>query len=686
MPTRYIGPFAHPRPANDETRNVKKFPRLLPMLLLSLLSSPIATAKDAPSQDNASKYDPLQLFAPFDYPQAVNRYRSADGMPGPDYWQNRADYAIHATLDPQAKTLGGDETITYTNSSPGALGYLWLQLDQNRYTADARANFSGDEAPKPDEYTDGARIALVEVLADGKAQPAHYTISDTRMRIDLPQPVAARGGQVRVRIVWSQTVPGEFGGRTDWFATKNGDVFEMAQWYPRLCVYDDLHGWDTEPFLNNEFYLEYGNFDYRITVPSDMVVVGSGELVNPQGVLTKAEQERLAQARQSEKTVFIRTPQEVTDPPSRPKQGGTLTWHFKMQNTRDVSFGASKAYVWDAARIDLPGGKTALAMSTYPVESIEPKDGWQRSTEYVKATVEYFSKQLGVDYPWPNAIAEAGVAGGMEYPGIVFDSWKATGKSLYWVTAHEVGHTWFPMIVGSDERRDAWMDEGFNTFVDVLAADAFNHGEYAPKRDSEYAPKGGNPVDGILPLLADPGAPPILTRADAIREKYRHPLTYFKSALGLMLLRNVIIGPQLFDQAFAQYTQAWAFRHPSPSDFFRLMESASGEDLGWFWREWYRNNWKLDLAVTGVKYIDNDPAKGALVTVANLDRMAFPATLLVNYADGSSVRVHVPVETWMQHASYDVAVPGAKRIASATIDPDHQLPDDDRANNAFNVK
>jgi aminopeptidase N len=274
----------------------------------------------------------------------------------------------------------------------------------------------------------------------------------------------------------------------------------------------------------------------------------------------------------------------------------------------------------------------------------------------------------------------------MEYPGIVFDWWKATGKGLYSVTAHEFGHEWFPMIVGSNERRAAWMDEGFNTFIDVYADEAFNHGEFAPKRDSEYAPKGGNPVDEIQGVLNDPDAPPIMTIADAIKEKYRHPITYYKAALGMVLLREQILGPERFDAAFRQYIHAWAYKHPSPADFFRAMDSAGGEDLSWFWRGWFEHNWKLDLAVEGVKYVDDDPAKGALVTVANLDQLVMPATLQVTYADDSTQRVRVPVETWQQHHRFDVVVAGSRRVKSATIDPDHAIPDNNRGNDTWSVK
>ncbi|MBM7125327.1 M1 family aminopeptidase [Dyella flava] len=659
---------------------MKTFPMLCGAVLSALcLSASMVSATDAPQ----AGYNPFETFAPFVYPQPATAYRSASGKPGPLFWQNRADYQIKATLDPDTRKLTADEVITYANHSPDDLDVLWLQVEQNRYLKDARGAFGAGHFPK--EFTDGEHIASVAVEgADGKLQKAGWVISDTRMQISLPQPLKARDGKVRVHISYSYTVPGEFGGRTDVNPTKNGDIFEIAQWYPRMCVYDDLRGWNTDPYLNNEFYLEYGDYDYSVTVPWNMIVVGAGELLNPQDVLTKTEMQRLDQARHSDTTVMIRSADEVNDPNSRPKQSGTLTWHFRIQNSRDAVFGASKAYIWDAARINLPNGKTALAESAYPVESAG-NGAWGRATEYVKASTEYFSRQW-YPYPYPVAINEAGSAGGMEYPSITFDSKEAKGSDLHALIAHEIGHTWFPMIVGTDERRNAWMDEGFNTFIDVYEADNFNHGEYAPKRDPEYAPGHGNPADEIVKVLTDPDAPPLLTRADEIQEKYRHPVTYFKSAYGLILLREQIIGPERFDPAFRKYIQTWAYKHPSPSDFFRFMESETGEDLSWFWRGWYEYNWKLDLAVQNVTASDGDWRKGAEVTVANLDKLVMPSTLEVVYTDGSKQDVRVPVETWMQHRSFVIHVDGNKPVKSATIDPQHVIPDVDRSNNTFTVK
>lgn len=646
---------------------------------VTLLLAAAATAAPASAP---AKFDPLQTFAPYSYPQPATAYRSASGKPGPLFWQNRADYTIQATLDPATRELRGSEVISYANHSPDALDVLWLQLDQNRYRRDARGAFT---SKFPTEFTDGYRIATVELEdAHGKRQPVPWLVSDTRMQVQLPTPLQGNGGTLRLHVAWSYTVPGEFGGRTDVNPSQNGEIFEIAQWYPRMAVYDDLRGWDTAPYLNSEFYLEYGDFDYSITVPSGMIVAGSGELVNPQDVLTSTERERLEQARRSDATVMIRTPEEVTQPSSRPKQGGTLTWHFRMQDTRDVAFGASKAFVWDAARINLPQGKTALAMSVYPVES-GGKDAWGRATEYLKAATEYFSRQW-YPYPWPVAINEAGTAGGMEYPGITFDHKLAKGSKLHMVIAHEIGHSWFPMIVGSNERRDAWMDEGFNTFIDVYEDNAFNNGEYAPKRDSEYAPGGGNPADEIAKVIADPAAPTLLNGADMVAEKYRHPMSYFKSAFGLVLLREQIIGPERFDPALRRYIATWAFKHPSPSDFFRFMESETGEDLGWFWRGWYEHNWQFDMAVRKIAPIDGRWSHGAEVTLANLDQLVLPTTLRLTYADGSTQDLRVPVETWQQHREYVVRVAGTQKVVSATLDPLHALPEADRSNDTLKVK
>ena len=634
------------------------------------LVATVLLAAGAGAQDRPSSYQPRETFAPFDMGQPVNRYRAGNGLPGPDYWQNEADYTIHAALDPAARTIAGSVDIRYANNSPDTLDVLWLQLDQNLYRVGSRCGLALGGVPRGS--TEGMTLDAVSVEVDGHTAPVAPLVTDARAQLRLAAPLPA-GGKATVHLRYHYVVPAEsFGGRTGWLTSKAGDIFSIAQWYPRMAVYDDLRGWDTLPYLAQEFYLEYGDFDYWLTVPSDMLVAGSGELQNPQEVLTAAERAALALARTSDATVPIRAPTDIADPATRPKRGGTLTWHYRMANTRDVAWSASAAFAWDAARINLPGGKSSLAMSFYPPES-RGRDRWGRSTEYLKDAVERFSARW-FPYPWPAAVNVAGPAAGMEYPGIVFDGIDDAGKTLFWITAHEIGHSWFPMIVGFDERRHAWMDEGFNTFIDIYESDEFNRGEYAPKRDSEFAPGGGNPADEILPVLADPNAPPILSRSDTVTEKYRHPVTYFKSALGLKLLREEILGPDRFDPAFRRFIAAWAFRHPKPADFFRAMESDAGEDLSWWWRGWYAENWQMDLAVTG---IERATTGETLVRVQARDKLVMPATLRVTYAGGRTTDLKLPAETFIRQPTTLIPVP-AGQVVRAELDPDHHLPDRDR--------
>ena len=419
----------------------------------------------------ASVFKPQELFAQDLFTKSGNEIRSANGAPGPKYWQNRADYILSASIDTITNLLTGTETIKYTNNSPDELQSLWLQVDQDIYREDARSNFYSSNTRRSKStvgaHTDGYQFKDVTIEYKGKTRKAEYILSDTRMQIRLPEALPTKE-KINIRIQYHYAIPGTFGGRTDYFETKNGRIYEIAQWYPRMCVYDDLQGWNTLPYLGSgEFYCEYGDFDYLISVPKGMIVAGSGELQNEVDVLSVQQRERLALAKKSDKTVMIRTINEVNDAAAGNSNSGMKTWHFKMFNTRDVAFGASKAYVWDAAKVNLPGGKESLAMSVYAVE-VAGDNAWNRATEYLKKSLEYFSEKWFV-YPYPVAINEAGKAGGMEYPGIVFDPLDSKEADLYSVTAHEIGHNWFSMIVGSNERGFAFMDEGFNTFIDICS-------------------------------------------------------------------------------------------------------------------------------------------------------------------------------------------------------------------------
>ena len=650
---------------------------------LALICSAALAQKVSSAETNSTPYDPRLTFAPLTLPEPVNAYRSSNGAPGPQYWQNEADYELHATLDTAKKTLTATETIAYVNNSPDALPSLWIQLEQNLYRSDSRGMIvnggmlrSSRAGATPEKTTtEGFVLKSVEVRVGGHTSKADYLVNDTRMQIRLSEPLKARGGKLEVHIDYSYEIPGTWGGRTSWGAVKDGEIYDIAQWYPRMAVYDDLRGWDALPYIGSEFYLEYGNFDYYLTVPAEMIVAGSGELVNPKEVLTPEEIARLQQARGSDKTVYIRTPAEALAKAGRPKQGGTLTWHFHMDQTRDVVWSASQEFVWDAARMNLPGGKTALAMSVYPPEGVGP-DAWDMSTAYTKDTIERFSKHW-YTYPWPTAVSIGGFTSGMEYPGVVFDGFTLKGKDFFWLTAHEFGHSWFPMIVGSNERRHAFMDEGFNTFIDIEESATYDGGKYGPKRDSEYS-AGGEPPDMILKVLDNPQAPTLMAPADSYSFQLGHPVSYFKGAYGMVLLREQILGPDRFDWALQKYIRDWAYKHPSPSDFFREMQSESGEDLSWFWRGWYLENWKYDVALEKID--------GASVTLSNRGQLVLPTTVEATFKDGSKTRVLLPVEAWLSKGTYVWTPRADASIAMVVVDPDHVLPDDDRSNNEMKAE
>jgi len=624
-----------------------------------------------------STYNHTEAFAPNFYPQSGNEYRSADGQPGPKYWQNSANYKIAATLDTVKHSVTGEVEITYTNNSPNSLKFVWLQLDQNIYKATSRGSATTTQAggrwanPK---FTQGQTIKSIVVETGGKKAIPQVTETDTRLQLWLPQPLPT-GGVATISMAFDFVIPERGTDRMGQLGTKNGIVYEVAQWFPRMAVYDDIQGWNTLPYLGaGEFFLEYGNFDVAITAPANLIVVGSGELVNEKEVLTQAQQTRLNTARNSDKTVTIRGADEVTDPKSRPG-AKNLTWKFKLQNARDVAWAASRSFVWDAAKINLPSGKKALAMSAYPVESIK-KDGWQRSTEMVKASIEHYSNKW-FEYPYPAAINVAGSVGGMEYPGIVFCSYSATGAGLWGVTDHEFGHTWFPMIVGSNERKYAWMDEGFNTFINIFSTKEFNKGEF----DAYPAD-----VTGLTPYVFGKDVDALFTTPDVVQQASLGATAYDKPAVMLYTLRQVVLGEDRFDAAFKEYISRWAYKHPTPWDFFHTIENVSGEDLSWFWKGWVFNNWKLDVAVKDVKYNDGKPENGASVSIENNAQMVMPVPVLVREANGKEHRFTLPVEVWQRGANWSFTVPTTSRITELVLDPDKLLPDTNRTNNTGNKK
>ena len=626
------------------------------------------------------KYDPNVLFSPLFYSSSVNEYRAANGEPGPKYWQNKASYQINASLDDVKNEITGSVTITYTNNSPHALSFLWLQLDQNLYDLTSRGHLKVPALTRSrygdinTTFNGGYKLKDVKILSSDKkisASNAKTVIADTRMQIILPAPLTANGGTIKFKIDYSYLVPKEGSDRTGILSTKNGDIYAIAQWYPRMCVFDDLEGWNTLPYLGGgEFYLEYGDFDFSINAPANHIVVASGELQNPAEVLTAKQLKLYTQAKQSDKTVIIRSVDEINEPSSRP-QKARLTWHYKISNARDVAWASSKAFIWDAARINLPSGKKSLAISVYPEES-KGDSAYGRSTEYIKGSIENYSKRW-FEFPYKTATNVATNISGMEYPGIIFCGFRSRRAGLFGVIDHEFGHTWFPMIVGSNERKYGWMDEGFNTFINSLAPGDFNNGEYK---------RSGN-MSGIGRFLYGESSEAVMKIPDALRERNIGNSLYARPGYALGLLRNEILGPERFDYAFRTYIKRWAYKHPSPFDFFRTIENAGGEDLGWFWKQMFLENYKLDQSVKEVKYVKDDPANGALVTIDNLDQMAMPIYLEYETVSGKKQTVTYPVEVWQNTATWVIRLNTTEKLKTVVIDPNRVFPDVKYDNNKW---
>jgi hypothetical protein len=630
----------------------------------------------AQSEDNIeSKYDPHALFSPLFYPAGETAARSVTGAPNTGYWQNKTDYKLTALLNETNHEITGSVIITYKNNSPHVLPFLWLQLDQNLFNKESRgqarmpAEGRSRYGDSKNNFSGGDKIAGVK-YEDGTS--VNYIINDTRMQIRLRNAMKPNGDAIKIKIDFSFTLPEYGADRCGILKTKTGDIFTVAQWYPRMCVFDDVRGWNTDPYLGpGEFYLEYGDFEIALTAPASHIVVCSGELQNAAEVLTPLQLKRMDEAKKSDKTVLIRTEKEVADPSSRPK-ANTLTWKYKITNSRDVAWASSKSFIWDAAKINLPGGKTSLAMSVYPAESNGVK-AWGRATEYTKGSIENYSKRW-FDYPYPVAANVASNVGGMEYPGIVFCGSDATTNGLFGVTDHEFGHTWFPMIVGSNERRYGWMDEGFNTFINSLADDDFNNGEYKNPATS---------METMGAYMFGKNTEPVFLTPDAMKEGNIGIALYFKPGYGLELLRNEILGPDRFDYAFKTYISRWAFKHPTPWDFFRSMENAAGEDLAWFWKGWFLENYRLDQSIVSVKYDKDIPANGAIVSIANLEQMAMPVNITYQTKSGVKGSLKLPVEIWNNTSTWKVKLPVTEELLKVSIDEAKVFPDVKFSNNVW---
>lgn len=613
-----------------------------------------------------------ELFNEFTYRQG-SAYRTASGKPGPDYWQNGADYVIEAELDDSTHIIKGKVIIDYRNNSPQSLDFIWIHLEQNRFTADSRGTlttpiqgnrYSGD--------VDGGYSITNIAAQTGKkgSVSSEHLITDTRMQIFFNEPIPPNGGTASISMDFEFKIPVKGMDRMGRLDVEDGTIYALAQWYPRVAVFDDVEGWNMEPYLGaGEFYLEYGNFEYKVTVPYDHIVVGSGELMNASQVLTREQQDRMKVAGQSDTTVYIISPEEVDHPEiTRPTQEGKVTWHFKIDNARDIAFASSKAFIWDAAKIDLPSGKEAMAQSAYPMES-NGTDAWGRSTEYSKASIEHYS-EWWYEYPYPVAVNVAADIGGMEYPGLNFCSYKSTGEGLWGVTDHEFGHNWFPMIVGSNERKYAWMDEGFNTFINHYSSMEFNNGEYGSNL---------NQTRRFVGWLTNEDREGIDTYPDIANTANLGMIAYRKPAMGLIMLREYILGKERFDNAFKSYIETWAYKHPQPNDFFNHMENVAGENLSWFWKGWFYGNGNIDISLDQVV-----PFGGNYVIVlSNRGEVPMPVLMEITFDDGSIETVFLPVEIWQRGNQWNHLLATDKAVKRVVIDPQKVMSDINISNDSW---
>lgn len=570
------------------------------------LPAVVVSAQEKFSQED--KFRQLEEILP-----TPNAERTGSGAPGSGYWQQKVDYEIDVRIDDEKQQLFGREKINYTNNSKDKLTYVWLQLDANIHTPDSDANLTTTTSDIDRMGFRSLKVMLAKEVFDGgfkitrcddsrTKKPLNHTIVKTMMRVDLPAPLEP-GKSFEFEIDWNYQINNArvIRGRSgcEFFEEDKNYIYEMAQWFPRLCAYTDNTGWQHKQFLGRgEFTLEMGDYVVRITSPSDHVVGATGVLLNPEQVMTDVQRERYEQAKTAEKPVFIITPDEAKKN-QESKAEGTKTWIFKADQVRDFAFCSSRKFIWDAMQHNM-GDFPVMAMSYYPNEA-EPL--WSKySTQAIIHTLEVYSRYT-FDYPYPVAISVNGPIGGMEYPMICFNgprpekdgTYSARTKyGLISVIIHEVGHNYFPMIVNTDERQWTWMDEGINTFLQYLAEQEW---------EENYPSRRGEPRD-IVGYMKSLNQVPIMTNSESLLQF--GPNGYSKPATGLNILRETILGRELFDYAFKEYARRWKFKRPQPADFFRTMEDASGIDLDWFWRGWFYSTDHCDLAVTNVRQFNID--------------------------------------------------------------------------------
>lgn len=698
-------------------------------VLTFLFSVALSGGLHAQENFEGKKFEQMQTLLP-----TPNVYRTAGGSPGQDYWQQKVDYEIKVTLDDARQHISGWEKITYNNHSPHALNYLWLQLEQNVRSKNsdtylshtskmAGLNQSDLTALTGGDETLGFNIEAVK--HNGESLP--FTINKTMMRVDLPSPLKP-GEKFSFEVSWNYFINNRstVGGRSgfEYFEEDGNYLYTIAQFYPRLAVYDDVNGWQNKQFLGRgEFALSFGDFYVEMTVPADHVVAATGALQNPEEVLTEKQISLLEKAKESAEPLVIISQEEAVQNEKSDSQE-QKTWKFKAENVRDFAWASSRKFIWDAMGVDL-NGRTVMAMSYYPKEA-NPLYG-EYSTKVVAHTLKFYSR-CTFDYPYPKAISvEAN--NGMEYPMIAFNHGRPKEDGTYSdrvkygmisVIIHEVGHNFFPMIVNSDERQWTWMDEGINSFLQYRAEKEWN---------PEYPSRRG-PVEKVIPYMkgAKENMEPIMTNSEQIKQFGNN--AYGKPAAALNILRNVVMGPELFDFAFTQYTHKWMFKHPTPADFFRTMEEASAIDLDWFWKGWFYTTDHVDIALADVTWYKVDPGKKSRsarnkkenkeglnadqleklenptaitfleeyknnelsaagsnfyeLKLVNKGGLVMPVLVEINYKDGSAETQKWPAEIWrMNEKEVTKVIATQKEIAFITIDPERLTADVDTHNNYF---
>lgn len=685
---------------------------LLGGLMMALLV-PAAGAQNWRNVEGDVKSKNHSMFRPLEDWPDPNSYRAASGYPGRDYWQQQVDYAIETELDAENHMVKGSERITYHNNSPDVLRFLWVQLDQNVRSLEHSRSYQTQGA-LPDQispqfrrfvgignFDGGYNISRVQLVdGQGNLVDAKHRINNTIMKVNLLEPLQP-GESVKLDIDWDYRIPDNGRGAKE--MVTDGWLYEIAQWFPRMSVYDDVNGWQTEQFFGRgEFYLNFGDYDVKITVPYDHIVEATGILQNPEEVLTQTQRDRLEQAYQSQEPTFIINPDEVMTPESRPTSNGTLTWHFKAEDVRDFAWVSSKTYVWDAA-----GFKYRPDQEPIAIHSLYPRDAmplWDKvSTRASIVTLESYG-QMSLEYPYPKSVNVHGPIFGMEYPMVSFcgarpapDGSYSDGleRALIGVTIHEVGHNWIPMIIASDERKWTWMDEGMNSFLQHYAeqmyAEKFKNTEIWTQTNDGTYPSRRGPAPNIVDYMRDDRQVPIMTESDLIQVNFGNN-GYAKPAAGLVMLRDQILGPEVFDEAFRAFSEEWAFKHPQPADFFRAMEEAAGENLGWFWRGWFYTTYANDQALASVTVQSADSLIGSTsrgsdyyrIEISNEGQLLLPVQLEVTYDDGTTEFMSLPADIWRNNElTFRKGFFTNKKVVKVELDPNEVLADINRENNVW---